>query len=98
MNIFNPLTLLIIPILGSLFIISFPLPASNQGDRVTTVNNNVASTNKLEILKSLKENTQRPYSRVIELLNKAKTEKKNSNLKKIAIITSLINFIISILL
>lgn len=97
MNIFNPLTLLIIPILGSLIIISFPLSTSNQGSSAYSIRKNVVSNNKLEIGKSLKEKAQRPTNRAIELLDMPETEKKDSDLKKIAIITSLINFIISIL-
>lgn len=97
MNIFNPLTLLIIPILGSLIIISFPLSTSNQGSSAYCIRENVVSNNKLEIGKSLKEKAQRPINRAIEFLDMPETEKKESNLKKIAIITSLINFIVSIL-
>jgi|ERR1700742_4471852 len=92
MNILNPLTLLIIPIIGSLVIISFPSSSYYSNKESSTLAKTaqppkVVSSNKVEEL----------VPSLIELLHMAVTVKKNSNLKKIAIITSLINFIVSIL-
>lgn len=119
MNIINPLTLIIIPILGSLVIISFPraplpseeqLSASNEGSNVTNyMHVTEVNTSTVQLQASLKREpgategdpgTERLSLNpsLIELLNMPEKENINSNLKKIAITTSLINFIFSILL
>lgn len=127
MNIISPLTLLIIPLIGSLIIISFPAHSS-QSPLIRGVLNNkeVALASRAErgniTLASQLEGESTPalgsqltignesqkkvssksetfsFSSLSALKEMAITEKKNSNLKKIAIVTSLINFIISIIL
>lgn len=71
MSFINPLTLLIVPLIGSLIIASFPNKEVNN-----------------EVIKNIDS----------FLLQANTKDKKNSILKKIAILTSLINFVISIVL
>ena len=72
MNIMSPIILLIVPIIGSIFILIFPhLPKAE------------ANTNELQSLSVMRKNLR--------------TTQEQSNLKMIAIFTSLVNFLISIL-
>jgi hypothetical protein len=120
MNIVNPLTLLVVPLIGSLIIITYPyiLPVgretNTQINHITQIKHNKQSAkiNNLLLPKDPKEsaelNNQESNIQPIPFLEKvlplkelvvmSTIKQKNSNLKKIAIITSLINFIISILL
>jgi NADH:ubiquinone oxidoreductase subunit 4 (subunit M) len=95
MNIISPLTLLIVPLIGSLIIVSYPYLT----DKDTTpfwlspplLTANLKSSQVTQAFSLARE-------RSAELIQMPMTDKKNSNLKKIAIITSLVNFIISILI
>jgi|ERR1700742_87942 len=129
MKIISPLTLLIVPLIGSLIIISFPYLTDKDkkvycsaavGDQVynprltqaATVylsltplapQRRLASNEKTEIGNGQHDSVsallaKKSASAINELIQIPVTEKKNSNLKKIAIITSLVNFIISIIL
>ena len=93
MNIISPLTLLIVPIVGSLIIVSYPyITAPGPQPRAVL---NYLSTQTIAIGNGgipVKANA------LNELIDMPMTDTKNSSLKKIAIITSLINFIISIIL
>lgn len=87
LSIINPLTLLIIPMIGSLIILSYPfLLRSIKGLSYSPLNQNLATLANQET------------SAIKELIEMPVIEKQNSNLKKIAIITSLINFFFSLIL
>lgn len=73
MNIINPITLLIVPILGSIVILIFPYLPKVE-----------AETKELQTLSIIRQNLR--------------TAQEQSNLKMIAIFTSLLNFIFSIFL
>jgi NADH:ubiquinone oxidoreductase subunit 4 (subunit M) len=111
MNIVSPLTLLVVPLIGSLIIMSYPymLPLERETNTQIMNNEQSAKINNLPLPKDSAElNNQEssvqpmPFLEKIlplkELVVMSTIQQKNSNLKKIAIITSLINFIISILL
>jgi len=110
MNIISPLTLLVIPLIGSLIIISFP-PVRMD------VRASLAKEEKIQALpyNGLQEESVPSFTkgarleggdrlnlalapRLSELKKETARNYKNSNLKKIAIYTSLINFIFSIIL
>ena len=95
MYIISPLTLLIVPIIGSLIILAYPYVTdkNNSIDMINTtpckifklaVGDRSSNTNKNIVLKS---------QIVVQ-----KNQQKDSILKKIAIVTALINFIISLIL
>jgi hypothetical protein len=128
MNLISPLTLLAVPLMGSLIIISFPSLANKGKLQSETIS--PSPSLKREGLPSLiaKEaelgravpasgwegsdklnlallTPASPFhlsggagERLSELKKETARNYKNSNLKKIAILTSLINFIISIIL
>jgi hypothetical protein len=116
LNLINPLTLLIIPVLGSLIILSYSsyrLPSlsyseggmtslsrkvemeqttgkhSTPGRQMDNINRTPVN---VEALSNLK------LGSIKELIEMPNIDKQNSNLKKIAMVTSLINFSISLLL
>lgn len=116
-NIINPLTLLIIPLIGSLIILSYPLFIENSKRnysmnslRQTTINtlSDVDSKEDTTLSFLLNKRDKNPElinnngagttKALAEIIETPLIEKQNSNLKKIAIITSLINFIISLIL
>jgi NADH-ubiquinone oxidoreductase chain 4 len=149
MNFISPLTLLIVPLVGSILIMSIPYLTKKEkiegltnlnlesNDRGQKANDSVEKTLNIKIEGAsnknsvfVKENLSNnlnlsPYAEpkseqgfstsylplrnkgqrsenlniaIDELKKETKLENKNSNLKKIAILTSLINFIISIIL
>jgi hypothetical protein len=137
MNVISPLTLLIVPLIGSLIILSWPLAASSldkieghgtlsasaelpkAGTIGSSAGNNAKPTlplakqvqslalagagagplSPLDLLVNEGELQQQKQAIVLSSLKKeTQVEKRNSNLKKIAIFTSLINFILSIVL
>ena len=105
MNIISPLTLLIVPIVGSLIIVSYPYnsapPYLHPLNRTTALRKGEKVVlNNLSMQALAIGNGDAPVkaNALNELIDMPITETKNSSLKKIAIITSLINFIISIIL
>lgn len=111
MNLVCPLTLLVVPLIGSLIIISYPylsraakLPnTQNQFYRQLTVaTNSSMSVERMELNNQESSMQALPYlDKVVplkELVKMSTIKQQDSNLKKIAIITSFINFIISIFL
>ena len=89
MNIISPLTLLIVPLIGSLIILSFPyLNREDSSYLSASALPNIANQN-ISVT---------AHGVISKLKKETKLENKNSQLKKIAIITSLINFILSIFL
>jgi len=97
MNIISPLTLLIVPLIGSLIIVSYPyLTDKDSTPLLAKVTSPVLLTGPTPSQEIRAFTLGRERSE--ELIQMPMTDKKNSNLKKIAIITSLVNFIISILL
>lgn len=96
MNFISPLTLLIVPLLGSLIILFYPRSYSEGAE----VQKNYApfsaspgnSSTNFDVGQG---NTFRTFNKLVGM---AAIEKNTSNLKKIALITSLINFGISIIL
>ena len=101
MNIISPLTLLIVPLIGSLIIVSYPY-FTDKGSTLARVTRPALLTGSTpsQVTRAFvpAANARLPSARSEELIQMPMTDKKNSNLKKIAIITSLVNFIISILL
>jgi hypothetical protein len=107
MSIINPLTLLVIPLIGSFIILSYPF----SGAVISAKGSGVPGITKAPFLplaqhsgpSTGKEAQSRDESSIQcpslkELIEKPVTAKNNSNIKKIAIITSLINFIVSVIL
>lgn len=101
MNIISPLTLLIIPLIGSLIIVSYPYLTDNYSTPRPAASH-IRADQALLTANLKSSQVTRAFAlareRSEELIQMPMTDKKNSNLKKIAIITSLLNFIISILL
>jgi NADH-ubiquinone oxidoreductase chain 4 len=132
-SIINPLTLLIIPLIGSLIILAYPfsltsaqdfrskkgiigpVPVSNlaiketssylkQGEvgAISTVHlltEEVSGGSEINIMQSsARDKLVYTNNAINSLIVKSNLVKENSNLKKIAIITSLMNFFISIIL
>lgn len=112
-SIINPLTLLIIPIIGSVIILSYPF--FNQVQKDISIENQASQKNNEQIEQSknsqivMINNTEATYDTcnvasversqaIKELINMPHLDKQNSNLKKIAILISLINFFVSLLL
>jgi len=96
MNIISPLTLLIVPLIGSLIILSWPLAANYASSTASSAQLNLLQSNRALGKGELQ---QQPQAIVLSTLKKETAlEKRNSNLKKIAILTSLVNFILSIVL
>ena len=108
MNIISPLTLLVVPLIGSLIILSYPYMSYKYSERFAVNLERPLKQAKsliVPVLKNEKElyfieeqKAEKENFLIKELVEKPLLEKQNSNLKKIAIITSLINFVISIFL
>jgi hypothetical protein len=98
MNIVSPLTLLLVPLIGSILIISYPNNNSkNKKSYYKEEDSILSSLNAYLNIKTENPRTERllPLKEIIEM---PLIEKNNSDLKKIAIIISLINFVLSIFL
>lgn len=95
-HIISPLTLLIIPLLGSLIIISSPYLSSSsiRSPKAVVSARSLKPKEGNEAMEALIEGSKVGKHSLAMLSLLA----QGSNLKKIAIITSLINFVISILL
>jgi hypothetical protein len=107
MQFISPITLLIVPILGSILIVSYSFASSTTPQEDTIVLNSAGSVEQAERLyrNFIKQRSSR------SAINSTKTERLQSDnadslkeqglhtrLKKIALITSLLNFLISIIL
>jgi len=100
---------LILPIIGSLIILSYPYISQIQTNKINESNikqnlplvtsDKVQATPTSYIFPTVSGNKIKESSVAIkELIDMPNIDKQNSNLKKIAIITSLINFFVSLLL
>jgi hypothetical protein len=118
MNFINPLTLLIVPLIGSLIILAFPILNTERPVPYTKTYKNYNNNNFIPYpipsgkgagpaLGNLKGGSgtdqevrtlKNKGEALKEVLDLPTIEKNYSNLKKIAILTSLINFIFSIIL
>jgi|ERR1700744_1469621 len=100
MNIISPLTLLIVPLIGSLIIVSYPYFTDKETTGILA--KETGPFRKRLLTGPAPSQVTRAFAlgreRSEELIQMPMIDKKNSNLKKIAIITSLVNFIISIIL
>ena len=96
LSIINPLTLLIIPLIGSLIILIYPFFVTNyRSSSIVALANKQVKLTASEGKQVVANHSIDAIKELIEVVN---IEKQNSNLKKIAIITSLINFFISLIL
>ena len=98
MNIISPLTLLVIPIIGSLVILSFPHLTSSIAPVLNTKSEVMVAEGMIRPGQSGERSVSVNTGALNELKQIPTTDKNNSSLKKIAILTSLVNFIISIIL
>jgi len=96
-NLISPLTLLIVPLIGSLIILSFPYGRARLATSARQGAKDITLASELNIKREI--DSAHSITEVIRALKfETEIENKNNYLKKIAIFTSLVNFIISIIL
>lgn|ERR1700733_13378500 len=106
-SLINPLTLLIIPLLGSIIILIYPSRASVQGSFNNNLNppmyneNDTLRLDSFSLTSTIREEgdtTINPLSLSTLAYQHGIVENKEIVLKKIALITSFINLLLSILM